>query len=65
MKYAAIAGIAAPAQGGSSVASQQKSSWQHDEKQQDVRRQNISAARGMLGVSIPAFTLTMSSIVSR
>lgn len=28
-------------------ASQQKSSWHHDEKQQDVRRQNICAARAV------------------
>ncbi|KAL8428348.1 hypothetical protein Efla_007489 [Eimeria flavescens] len=38
---------AAPAAGGASIASQQKSFWQHDEKQQDVRRQNISAARAV------------------
>ncbi|XP_026193483.1 T-complex protein 1 subunit delta [Cyclospora cayetanensis] len=36
---------AAPRAGG--IASQEKSSWQHDEKQQDVRRQNICAARAV------------------
>ncbi|CDJ45473.1 T-complex protein 1 subunit delta [Eimeria tenella] len=42
-RIAAAAAAAAP--GG--AAASQKSSWQHDEKQQDVRRQNIAAARAV------------------
>ncbi|CDJ62837.1 T-complex protein 1 subunit delta, related [Eimeria necatrix] len=41
----AAAAAAAAAPGG--AAASQKPCWQHDEKQQDVRRQNIAAARAV------------------